>query len=369
MTTIFLLACAMLVSSKQLFGDPIKCTISTKKKVPEELLDTFCWAHTTFSVNSAWTSVVGEQIIYPGVSNSQDRSNLVHHVYYQWVAIVLFIQAFFFYLPHLLWKSIYGRKIMDSVPEELRSVVSSDGEKKKKKIVLLAESMVQRSGRSNKIRYCYIMVEFLNLLNVLLQIYLTDRFLGGNFIFYGLSIVHHSDWGFSSHYDPMLRIFPRMTKCTFYSYGDSGDVSKDDALCILPVNVVNEKIYLFLWFWMCFLLFVTSINLLFQFAILISTPFSTRYLRSHCSPRSARVIEEFTHILSPGDLFILTAIRQNIDKVDFEQLLTKMHCKINVVSAPVFTTDQSLTKSQEDQLHVQQNQCTHQERRSSFLKL
>ena len=47
----------------------------------------------------------------------------------------------------------------------------------------------------------------------------------------------------------MIYIFPRMTKCTFHKFGASGEVEKHDALCILPLNIVNEKIYIFLWFW------------------------------------------------------------------------------------------------------------------------
>ena len=49
--------------------------------------------------------------------------------------------------------------------------------------------------------------------------------------------------------DPMIYIFPRMTKCTFHKFGASGEVEKHDALCILPLNIVNEKIYIFIWFW------------------------------------------------------------------------------------------------------------------------
>jgi hypothetical protein len=30
-------------------------------------------------------------------------------------------------------------------------------------------------------------------------------------------------------------------------------VEKHDALCILPLNIVNEKIYIFLWFWLLML--------------------------------------------------------------------------------------------------------------------
>ncbi len=49
--------------------------------------------------------------------------------------------------------------------------------------------------------------------------------------------------------DPMIYIFPRMTKCTFHKFGATGEVEKLDALCILPLNIVNEKIYIFIWFW------------------------------------------------------------------------------------------------------------------------
>ena len=37
--------------------------------------------------------------------------------------------------------------------------------------------------------------------------------------------------------DPMIYIFPRMTKCTFHKFGTSGEVEKHDALCILPLNI------------------------------------------------------------------------------------------------------------------------------------
>ena len=59
-----------------------------------------------------------------------------------------------------------------------------------------------------------------------------------------LSVIQQED-----RLDPMIYIFPRMTKCTFHKFGASGEVEKHDALCILPLNIVNEKIYIFIWFW------------------------------------------------------------------------------------------------------------------------
>jgi hypothetical protein len=45
----------------------------------------------------------------------------------------------------------------------------------------------------------------------------------------------------------MAKVFPKVTKCTFFKYGPSGTVEKKDGLCVLPLNIINEKIYIFIW--------------------------------------------------------------------------------------------------------------------------
>ena len=41
--------------------------------------------------------------------------------------------------------------------------------------------------------------------------------------------------------DPFDVVFPKMTKCTLNTYGPSGTVQNHDALCVMTVNVLNEK--------------------------------------------------------------------------------------------------------------------------------
>ena len=61
--------------------------------------------------------------------------------------------------------------------------------------------------------------------------------------------------------DPMSRVFPRMTKCNFHKYGGSGTIEVIDALCVLSMNIINEKIYIFLWCWFIFVALITGINI------------------------------------------------------------------------------------------------------------
>ena len=58
----------------------------------------------------------------------------------------------------------------------------------------------------------------------------------------------------------MTSFFLQVTKCTFHKFGPSGTIQKFDGLCVLPLNIINEKIYVFLWFWFVLLAIITGIQ-------------------------------------------------------------------------------------------------------------
>jgi hypothetical protein len=39
-----------------------------------------------------------------------------------------------------------------------------------------------------------------------------------------------------------------VTKCTFFKYGSSGTTESRDGLCILALNIINEKVRILLYF-------------------------------------------------------------------------------------------------------------------------
>jgi len=111
--------------------------------------------------------------------------------------------------------------------------------------------------------------EWLNFFNVIGQIYFTNRFLGYQFTTYGLDVLGQSEENLNTRDDAMNRVFPKIAKCTFHKYGPTGTIQNHDGLCVLPLNIINEKIYCFLWFWLIFLAAVTGVWLLYRLATIL----------------------------------------------------------------------------------------------------
>ncbi len=47
-----------------------------------------------------------------------------------------------------------------------------------------------------------------------------------------------------------------------YLFGPSGTLQNLDALCVLPLNILHDKIFLILWFWYFILFLMTFLQFL-----------------------------------------------------------------------------------------------------------
>lgn len=129
------------------------------------------------------------------------------------------------------------------------------------KLKLIRNAFLNRVHVNRPWAYYLGLCEILNFVNVILQIYLTDKFLDGAFLDLGSEV---AGGNFDGKVDVLDLVFPKVTKCVFHKYGPSGNIQKHDALCVMALNVVNEKIYTFLWFWLVILAIITGLSLVWR---------------------------------------------------------------------------------------------------------
>lgn len=151
-----------------------------------------------------------------------------------------------------------------------------------------------------------------------------DGFFEGEFFNYGLDVISFMQSDQEDRVDPMIYIFPRMTKCTFHKYGLSGEVERHDSICILPLNIVNEKIYIFLWFWFIILTVLTVILIVYRICTITSIKLRIYLFKIHYRIIRQSDIEKITRNYSVGDWYLLYMIGVNIDAGIFSEVFHKL---------------------------------------------
>lgn len=275
-SVLIFLVSSLLVCSRQYIGEHIRCIADGG--VPEHVMNTFCFFTSTFTVVKHLDASLLDagNIAHPGVGpyGMNSTEPIKRHAYYQWVPFVLFGQAIMFYITHLLWKKLEGGRVKYLVDGlKLAAFALADEQitvrdnkipsrqEKEEKMRTIREAFLTRVYINKSWSVKLIICELLNLLHIILQIYITNAFLQGNFYNLGADVMEN---GLESNVDILDKVFPKVTKCTFYKYGPSGSLQLHDAMCVMALNVINEKIYTCLWFWFIFLFICTALGLLWR---------------------------------------------------------------------------------------------------------
>jgi len=368
-TVAILIGSSLIGVAKQYFGDPINC--QTASGVNSKVLDDYCWIHSTFHIRTEFQGNVGclvdpelmtdKQSFTGGTSyfdTSAPSAGLAQisqplamttpdTAFYQWVPFVLVLQAALFYIPRRIWKSCEGG-LIESFGKEAKTIVilKGDSENQVKKGSVLKEDVARKySSYFQSILHHntgyfaqFLICEILNLLVDILNIYLTDFFLAGRFMKYGTQVwkyLTHDQFSRTDMPNPMCTVFPTVTSCTFHSVGTAAGEQKFNSLCVLSLNIINEKIYLLLWFWMFGLTLLTALHLLIRFAVIAIHPL--RYILILIKTRgftqadlsTCKSVLDRCHL---GDWFVLYQLSKNSNTYFFRYLLK--HLEKSLYSKP-----------------------------------
>jgi len=328
----FLLIGSLLLTGEQFFGKPIQCLHG--KDVPKKVLESFCWIEGTFTLPKGLMKIIGYEVAAPGVEQykefvndaKNEKDEVISHSYYQWVGVVLFLQALCFYVPHILWKA-WEKGRVQKIIKDLNKIILT-AEKKNSGKSDLVNYLYNNRGRNNAYAFRFFLCEVFNLINIIIQMVFINSFLGGEFTTYGLDVLKFLDNDPAVRVDPMAKVFPKMTKCTFRKFGPSGEVQKYDHLCMLPLNILNEKMFIVFWFWFYIVLIFSILAVLYR-VIVIGFPRSRSLLlgKFHrlAEPEKVETIVTYS---SYSDWFLIYLLNENLDKMHYREVLTELAQKL-----------------------------------------
>merc|ERR1712066_1152661 len=64
--------------------------------------------------------------------------------------------------------------------------------------------------------------------------------------------------------NPMCSAFPRIASCDYWRWGSGGRQESINAICILALNIINDKVFLVLWWWFLMLAIIGFIRVVYR---------------------------------------------------------------------------------------------------------
>ncbi|TRY73640.1 hypothetical protein TCAL_11752 [Tigriopus californicus] len=250
-----------------------------------------------------------------------------------------------FWFPSRIWKWAEGQEINKIVrkvfvDEKTMIVKISDkrmplprkGEERFKdfddSVARLAKWFVKYSVHTNKFKVYFrqfVICEILTVINLKSHILLMHFFLGNVFATFGFKLWATAEMSVEDRDDIFNMIFPKAGKCTFQRMGPSGTIQIQDGLCVLPVNIINEKIYIFFWYWLSILSVVTLFWIIYRVLTSFIVSFRAWELRSRLHNWASKIeVNGINKKLDAFQWFFLSQLGKNLDPRVFQAILNEI---------------------------------------------
>ncbi|TKR72442.1 hypothetical protein L596_019885 [Steinernema carpocapsae] len=271
-TSLLLAFFSLAISAKQYFGSPIQCWVPNEFRGGwEKYAEDYCFIANSYHV--PWEEEI------PG--QHEERHDQIS--YYRWVPIVLALQAVCFFMPNWIWNMLHKQTAVNprSVVGETLKCKDLHGDDRAKEVKNVAtyihetievfeeRGTIVRSGSNATILYLATKLFFV--MNIIVQFYLINHFLGGDYMNWGWETLKDIYFGKEWVESP---IFPRVIMCDF-EVRRLANRQRHTVQCVIMMNMINEKLYLFLYVWFIFVGIVTFVNFLYNVA-LFSLPMMMR---------------------------------------------------------------------------------------------
>lgn len=347
-TVLILVVFAVVVSTGTFVGDPIQCWCPAEfTDAYEEYTKSMCWISNTYYVPMGDTIPVD-------LKTRQDKEL----TYYQWVPLILMFQALLFKLPNLIWKMFHSAagisldRVIDfaqetqcSSPEDRADAIGNLSnyvdkwlwtyqEYKHNKFVKFRATaskyfclMCNKRG-GTFLTGLFICVKFMYLINIIGQFFILNAFMGSDYNFYGFEVISAIANG--DDFRESAR-FPRVTLCDF-RIRQLNNLQTWTVQCVLPINLFNEKIFIFIWFWLVFVAFLSSYSVIKWIAFHIMHNNKVHYIKKYLKAQNQiqtafdkKLCVQFArHYLRNDGIFLMYMISKNSTSIVVTDLIAEL---------------------------------------------
>lgn len=321
-TTIFFWISAAVITQGLFFKDSIKCwtTVYDDKILPRDVINSYCWIHSTYTPKTFYDTPDGEHCENPVPQlpdNDTDANDNNYYSSYQWGYISLFFQGLIYFIPHLIWVMMHGNETKRIVSSIDKNQITQD----ECGIRYVQEQYGTWKTNYRSLAFIYIICETVNLAAAITQFALINVQFRGEFITYGIEVLHNAWARNPSCKNVLYQIFPRVAQCKFPEFQASGNVVDHYATCVLPVNALNTKIYAFLWFWLSILIICAAILLLYRLLSLPNTTIRSFSLTIGEPRETSKWLSFITEHSNLSVWFVLRLLQKNFEESDFKNLI------------------------------------------------
>ncbi|XP_033728691.1 innexin unc-9-like [Pecten maximus] len=349
-TVIILIIFTVIVSTNQYVGDPIECWCPadfTENRV--EYTNFVCWVSNTYYIP------MQHQI--PVEIEGRRQKELT---YYQWIPMILLTMALLFKIPRMVYKVFSAASGISldrlcTLAKETQYSNPEDREKKLSYIVKYLDQWIEgvtqyRAGMCVRLRQrigqvcCFLCgrhygnylvtavmaVKLLYLANAVGQLFLLNAFLGTSYNVYGFEVLSNLISGDDWTYSPR---FPRVTLCDF-EIRQMTNLQRWTVQCVLPINLFNEKIFIFMWFWIVLIAALSAFSFVINIYSVIFPQHRRSYLRKYLrlndmykkSEMDKKVVRKFVEsYLQQDGVFVLRAVSNNANDVIASELIKLLY--------------------------------------------
>lgn len=296
-TPLILIFGAIVVTTQGILGKPIICGTNDKTLASSTI--------TTICLNDRNIFTFKERLVSdPELGESMELVDRISFSNIRFTGLGFLFAAILYLCPYVFWK-IKSERLIEHMFQYIEESNLKEDEKKNFYIHTVTALMSIR--KPEKYLKKYMKTLQLNVLancGYLLVAYL--MYFKLNIFWYAFEYVAYQI-GIVSE-DPTNFLFPRQASCVFETFGVSGSIQKTDAVCFLLLNSFLDKFYLLFTFWLVFVAILNLCSFIAHFRMFTN--------RNHAC---------MGIIIPPGHRFILSLLKMNLKRSEYQKVCLEYH--------------------------------------------